>query len=424
MSESVPKGYKRTEVGVIPEEWEVTPLEKIAKVKGGKRLPKGFTLVSSPNSHPYIRVSDMFMGGVNTDNLLYVPDEAYHYIQDYRIYLDDIFISVAGSLGIVGKIPQELNGANLTENADRITEISCDRDYLLYWLSSKVIQKLIQSNMTVGAQPKLAIKRIQEFPIVLPPFIEEQRAIAEVLSDVDSLLAALDRLIAKKRAVKQAAMLDLLTGRVRLPGFEGAWRRKELRDIANIFKGQGLSKSKVFKNGQYPCILYGELFTTYQRVIKEIYSYTDLQEGILSQCGDILIPGSTTTNGNDLSIAFALLVENVLIGGDINIIRLTSDEFDSVFLAYYLTHIKRKEIAERSQGITIIHLYGKDLNDLEIDVPSFREQTAIAAVLSDLDAEITALERERAKWQDIKQGMMNDLLTGKVRLVQNQESGG
>ena len=130
------------------------------------------------------------------------------------------------------------------------------------------------------------------------------------------------------------------------------------------------------------------------------------------------MPGSTTTVGVDLAKASTLLEDGVAIGGDINIIRPHSnDRVFSAFLADYLTEVKKAEIAERTQGITIIHLYGRDLLDFELELPLFDEQCAIATVLSDMDAEIAALERRRDKTKQIKQGMMQELLTGRVRLV-------
>ncbi|MGS0757273.1 restriction endonuclease subunit S, partial [Roseateles sp. GG27B] len=165
-----------------------------------------------------------------------MPETGFPAIKRYRIFSDDIFISVAGSLGIVGKVPKELDGANLTENADRITNIKCSQDFLLHVLMSPLIQNVIDAIQTVGAQPKLALTRIRKFIVPQPP-LPEQRAIAAALSDVDALLAGLDRLIAKKRDLKQAAMQQLLTGQTRLPGFEGDWQTLQVGTIADVKTG-------------------------------------------------------------------------------------------------------------------------------------------------------------------------------------------
>lgn len=273
-----------------------------------------------------------------------------------------------------------------------------------------------------GAQPSLNRNFIYPLDVTIPQ-PKEQQTIAAALSDVDGLIGALDKLIAKKRAIKQAAMQQLLTGKTRLPGFSGEWKSTSLGDIASVSKGSGLSKSVVGESGSRKCVLYGELFTTYGSRIDEVFSRTDSEDGRPSHVGDILMPGSTTTVGADLAKAFALLDDGVAIGGDINIIRPhSSDRVCSAFLADYLTEVKKAEITARTQGITIIHLYGRDLLDLELELPPFPEQTAIATVLSDMDAEIAALERRPDKTKQFKQGMMQSLLTGRVRLLDPPEA--
>ena len=264
--------------------------------------------------------------------------------------------------------------------------------------------------------PRTDWQVVSEKQFAIPP-LPEQRAIAEALGDMDRLLAGLDRLIAKKKAMKQGAMQALLSGRVRLPGFSGAWEKYKISDLAVVLKGQGLSKGKVRSEGKNKCILYGELFTSYSRVITDVNSSTDYDEGIPSSIGDVLMPGSTTTVGIDLAIASALMAENVLLGGDINIIRAKTKKYHPVFLAYYLTEVMKYEIEQIAQGTTIIHLHAKNIQNLEIKIPGYKEQKAIAFILTDLEEEIYALESERMKFDRIKQGMMQDLLTGRVRLV-------
>lgn len=297
-----------------------------------------------------------------------------------------------------------------------INQRAGDKEFLSHYINTRT-KHLRDVVATGNGQPNLNTTLIGEIGIPFPP-AEEQRAIAAALSDVDALLAKLDQLIAKNRDLKQAAMQQLLTGRTRLPGFSGAWEVKRLGSVADVLKGSGLSKSLLSTSGARECILYGELFTTYGCVIAEVVSRTNSNEGCTSLSGDVLVPGSTTTKGIDLATASAILVDGVALGGDINIIRGKSSEgFDPTFLANFLTYVKRQDIADKTQGITIIHLYGRDLLDLSISLPAFQEQTAIATVLSDMDAEIAALEARRDKTRDLKQGMMQELLTGRIRLV-------
>ncbi|MEH6521570.1 restriction endonuclease subunit S [Sulfitobacter sp.] len=199
----------------VPKGWDVLPLSSVCDVKGGKRIPKGQSLSEAPTSHPYIRVSDMRDGYVDTSDIRYVPDEIAPSISRYRISKDDLFISVAGTLGLVGKIQPELDGANLTENADKLTNISIDREFLLTVLQSPWVQRPIQNEKTSNAQPKLALERIRGFRIPVPS-LPEQRKIAAVLTDCQHEIEKLKLQIVKLRTEKKALMQQLLTGKRRV----------------------------------------------------------------------------------------------------------------------------------------------------------------------------------------------------------------
>ena len=250
------------------------------------------------------------------------------------------------------------------------------------------------------------------------PFLplEEQRAIAEALSDVDGLLNALEVLIAKKRAIKQATMQQLLTGKTRLPGFSGKWETKRLGEIASFFKGSGLSKTDLSLDGKRRCIHYGELFTIYKERITEVLHGTD-RDGtfFLSFRNDVLMPGSDVTP-NGLATASSISTSDVILGGDILVIRVPADVLNGTFLAYVI-RINHNQIMQLVSGTTVYHLYGRDMANFSFVAPSVQEQQAIVSVLSDMDAEIAALEQRRDKTRAIKQGMMQQLLTGRVRLV-------
>lgn len=198
------------------EEWVKVKLRDICNVKGGKRLPKGEKLVNKDTGHPYIRVADMNMGGINTKSILFVPETAVNHIKNYKIYKNDLFISVAGTLGIVGCIPDELDGANLTENANKLCDIKCDKLFLMYMLLSDKIQNIISGISTIGAQPKLALTRIENFDICIPYSIEEQEAIARILLDMDKEIEALQKKFDKYKKIKEGMMEELLTGKRRL----------------------------------------------------------------------------------------------------------------------------------------------------------------------------------------------------------------
>lgn len=206
--------FKKTEVGEIPVEWEVKKLGAICNVKGGKRLPKGYQLIDEKTDNPYIRVADMYEGGIDLNNIKYVPCEAADKITNYKISKNDLFISVAGTLGIVGMIPKELDGANLTENADKLCDIKIDKEFLMRVLQSNSIQNIIESEKTTSAQPKLALARIREFFIQIPQK-EEQEKISKILSAIDSEIKEYKYKKQGLEELKKGLMQQLLTGKIR-----------------------------------------------------------------------------------------------------------------------------------------------------------------------------------------------------------------
>ena len=181
----------------IPESWKWIKLGEVVSVLGGKRIPVGRTLTTDNTGYKYIRVSDMKDGSVLTDNLLHVPTDIYPSISRYVIHKEDVYITVAGTIGRVGKIPPEIDGANLTENADRLVFSIIDQDWLIRCLESSLVQQQIIDATTKVGQPKLAIKRIQELLIPLPPLAEQKRIVAkieELLPYVDRYAAAYEKL--------------------------------------------------------------------------------------------------------------------------------------------------------------------------------------------------------------------------------------
>ena len=178
----------------IPEGWMWCRLGEIVTVLGGKRIPAGRQLTTENTGYKYIRVSDMKDGTVLTEGLLYVPSDIFPSIARYIIHKEDIYITVAGTIGRVGKIPEEIDGANLTENADRLVFSMLEQNWLIKCLESNMVQSQIANVTTKVGQPKLAIKRIQELVIPLPPIAEQKRIVARL----EELLPLCERLKGKR----------------------------------------------------------------------------------------------------------------------------------------------------------------------------------------------------------------------------------
>ncbi len=389
----IPQGYKQTELGIIPEDWTICKVcDGLADVKSGKRLPLGYYVTEDRTSHPYIRVIDMYDGGVDVSNIMYVPEDAYPAIEKYRIFKNDIFISVAGSLGIVGKIPEKLDGANLTENANRLTNISCNRDYLLYFLRSPYIQGIISAEQTIGAQPKLALTRIRNFEIILPNTQQEQNAIAEALCDADALIAALDKKIAKKRLIKQGAMSQLLS----LGGHGKKWVNQRIKNIVSIKKGDMLTSGQYIA-GNIPVIAGGKSAAGYHNVANR--------------------PANTITiSASGASAGYVAFHDYPIFATDCSTIE-PSKSYDIRYI-YYLLSFYQSELYVLQTGGAQPHVHPKDVYDLKICYNNdIKTQQKVATILSDMDKEIAALEVRRDKYKLIKSGMMQKLLTGQIRLV-------
>jgi type I restriction enzyme S subunit len=257
--------------------------------------------------------------------------------------------------------------------------------------------------------------------IPLPP-LPEQRAIARALSDVDDLISALDKLIEKKRAIKQATMQQLLTGRTRLPGFGGEWGSTILGRVGEFYKGQGISRRDVVAEG-VPCIRYGELYTHYRNWTTDTVSRTThkaAQKSVAVRTGDLLFAASGET-AEEIGACVAYLGNEVAYaGGDIIVLRPNGD--DSCYLGYLLDHESiTAQKARVAQGDAVVHISARNLSRIELHLPPLPEQRAIATILSHMDAEIAALERRREKTRLLKQGMMQELLTGRIRLVETAD---
>lgn len=164
----------------IPETWKWVHLKDIMSVYGGKRIPAGKKLTKENTGHIYIRVSDMKDGSVMDTDIHYVPEDIYPIIKNYTISKDDVYITVAGTIGRVGIIPEKFDNANLTENADKLIIYSLNKEYVMYLMSSPIIQRQIIEATTKVGQPKLAIKRIEDMAIPLPPLKEQERIVAKI----------------------------------------------------------------------------------------------------------------------------------------------------------------------------------------------------------------------------------------------------
>jgi len=435
--EAIKPGYKRTEVGVIPNDWTTNLLGELCKFENGdrgKNYPSRQTSVQ--DGVPFINAGHVSEGRIDLSEMDYISRENFERLGGGKVMPGDILFCLRGSLGKYGVVEEDFGAGAIASSLVivRPKYARVVREYLTHYFGSVYCTQMIEKWAGGAAQPNLGARDLSRFIIALPPTTAEQRAIAEALSDVDALLEALERLIAKKRAIKQGAMQALLTGRVRLPGFArkrgykrtdvgiipSDWDVKRIRDLTSSTAG-GTPSTKVstYWDGTIKWMSSGELHLERVYDVEGRITETGLKNSsaklIPPKCVLVGLAGQGKTRGT-VAMNMVQLCTNQSIAA-----ILPSHCFVPEYLYFNLAS-RYEELRNLSTGtggrgglnLTI-------LNSLMIPFPLKREQAAIAEVLSDMDAEIDALENRRAKLRDLKQGMMQALLTGRIRLVQPQE---
>jgi type I restriction enzyme S subunit len=425
MSET-PKGYKMSEVGVIPEDWEVRTFVEVMT---------GF----SSGATPYRGRPEYYKGDIRwitSGELNYnIITDTIEKITENAVRNTNLKIHPKGTflMAITGLEAEGTRGSCGIVGAEATTNQSCmalfpTKDLLTEYLFHYYVNygnSLALEYCQGTKQQSYTAKIVKILPIIVPPTIEEQQAIASALSDVDALITALGQLIAKKRNIKQGAMQQLLTGKKRLPGFGGEWEVKKLGEVGSFSKGKGIRKDEVVSEG-LPCIRYGEIYTTHNDYIKSFKSFITqslANESIEIKTGDLLFAGSGET-AEEIGKCVAFVGnERVFAGGDIVILRPSNNNI-SLFLGFLLNNpIVTRQKVRMGQGDAVVHISGKNLSEIQILLPPTKaEQIVIATILSDMDAEIEALEQKRDKYKAIKQGMMQELLTGKMRLLKEDKA--
>ena len=396
-------GYKRTEVGVIPEEWNVARIDKNASIKTGSKNTQD---KQEDGDYPF-----------------FVRSQEVERINSYS-YDGEAVLTAGDGVG-TGKVFHYIVGRfDVHQRVYRITNFSerLDGRYLFFQFSRRFFDRI----MSMTAKSSVDSVRMEtiagmQIPLARPA---EQRAIAEALSDVDGLLEALDALIAKKRAIKQAAMQQLLTGKTRLPGFSGEWETKRLGDIADIKNGATPStQMAAYWNGTIPWCTPTDITGTPGKYLLAT-ERNITKEGLIS-CAASLLPVGTLLLCSRATIGEIKIAATPVCTNQGFKSLVCKDGVSNEFL-YYLLATLKPQMIERAIGSTFLEIGKRDVAAIEVRLPPFDEdeQHAIAAVLSDMDAEIAVLERRRDKTRAVKQGMMQQLLTGRVRLVKPDRSTG
>lgn len=387
-SSLIPAGYKQTEVGVIPEDWDVKSLLNIAVIqRGASPRPIDSPVWFDANSPTgWLRISDVSKVKkylIETSQSLSLAGIA----NSRFVESGNLVMSICAT---VGRPVITMRDVCIHDGFVVFRNLNVDRDYLYYFLED--IEKDWGKQGQTGSQMNLNTRLINSSLIALPPSLAEQQAIAEALSDVDELIGSLEKLIAKKRAIKTGAMQQLLTGKQRLPGFEGEWETKRLGDILSVCHGKSQHEiSQAF--GIYPILATG---------------------GEIGRTNEFLYDKPSVLIGRKGTIDRPQYVDQPFWTIDTLFYTEISEKNVAKFVYYKFCMIDWRRYNEAS-GVPSLN--ASTIEKIEIVIPSTKEQQAIAEVLSDMDAEIQALNAKLDKTQAIKQGMMSELLTGQTRLV-------
>ena len=400
----------------LMDSWKQINLGKSATLKA--RIGwQGLTTAEYLSSGDYYLVTgtDFLNGFIDWDNCVHVEKERYDQDKYIQLQVDDILVTKDGTIGKVAIVDKIVKPTTLNSGVFVIRPFgkSFYPKYLYYILRSGHFADFL-SKLTAGSTINhLYQKDFVHYIFPAPPTLREQKLIAETLSDTDILIQNLKTLIEKKKAIKQGAMQELLTGKKRLKGFYGEWRINKLGEIADI-KGGGTPSTTIseFWNGNI------DWFTPTE-VGKSKYiggSKRKITQEGFENCSSLLFPKGTvllTTRAGigDLAILTKEACTNQ--GFQSFIVR---KEIDNEFIYYRLNTLK-SQFTSKASGSTFQEISPNNLKSIEISIPKLNEQKAIAQILSDMDSEIDELETQLRKTQNLKQGMMQELLTGKTRLV-------
>jgi type I restriction enzyme S subunit len=331
-----------------------------------------------------------------------------------RVHSGDVLVSVKGTTGRVGIVPEHFSG-NISRDLARIRlreEIA--PAFIYQMLQSGLAQRRLGAAAVGTTRMELSIAILKEVRVPLPPTKAEQEAIAKALGDADGLIESLEQLIVKKRQIKQGAVQELLTGQKRLKGFSGAWMVKRLGEIGESLIGLTYTPGEVRSSGIL-VLRSSNVFEGTLRFEDNVYVERDIPDRIMVRPGDILV---CVRNGSRELIGKCARIDDRAHGSTFGaFMAVFRSRFHEFVFHQFQSDVLKRQIREHL-GATINQITNKSLNSFEVPLPPTEaEQAAIADVLDDMDAKIDALEGKLEKARQIKQGMMQELLTGRIRLI-------
>lgn len=423
----VRKGYKLTEIGEIPEDWEVKNLGSFSEKVGSGITPTGGEKVYKITGHPFVRSQNVGWGILLLNDLVFIDNNTHLTFAHTEIKENDLLLNITGaSIGRCAIANKQIVGGNVNQHVCiiRLYNIASYKFICTYILSPSG-QKQINNFQAGGNRQGLNFQQVKSINVPFPPDIEQKR-IASALSDIDFLISSLEQLIAKKRLIKQGVMQELLTGKKRLPGFEGEWENAIADNHGIFIRGISYDPDKdLFPKYNK----YGAILLRANNIKNNTINFLDIyyiNKGIIGEKqilvnGDILFcmaNGSKKLVGKSAGYNEKCIIPTTF-GAFMGVFRPFKNISDKNFIKYvFQSDLFINYINIILAGSAINNLTPNNILKFNFPMPiDFTEQAAIASVLSDMDDEIVALEAKLEKTRQIRAGMMEELLTGRIRLV-------
>ena len=413
--------FRQTELGAIPADWIEHTIENLIDFKGGSQPDKSvFSQTLKPGYIRLIQIRDYKSDRFET----YIP----RVLARRFCGEDDIMIGRYGPP--IFQVLRGLAGAYNVALIKATPHPEVDRNYAYYYLTQEKLFRFVEKlSQRSSGQTGVDLKELRLYPFPIPPTEKEQEAIADALSDADALIESLEQLLAKKRNIKQGAMQELLTGNKRLPGFSGEWEGKSMGELFEFSGGFSASREQLSFEGH--CYLhYGDIHMSpktfvdvraeYEEIPKLDIPLKKISPSSLLVDGDVVfVDASEDDEGVSKHVVIVNKDRTPFISGLHTIVAKTKgDGLDHAYRRFcFQTSSIKQQFRFFAVGTKVSGISKANIGKVRLPVPPNSEQAAIAAILSDMDAEIAALGGKLIKARGIKQGMMQELLTGRIRLV-------
>lgn len=417
----------------LPKGWIWVRLGDVSEIKGGKRIPKGYKFSDQATNHVYIRVTDMKSGTISMGDLKYIDDGVYQKIKNYTISTNDLYVTIAGTIGRVGTIPQELDGMNLTENACKVTPVLVDLKYMKYLLTSELVQKQFQEGFNQLAQPKLSLRTLNSVVIALPPLSEQKQiankidelfsvcdqwesevefqkkhleilrekvledAMKGILVEQDSndepasvLLKKLreeNQQLVKEGKIKKADLLPAIEEDEIPYGLPSGWEWARLGELGSSNIGLTYKPSNLVEEGT-PVLRANNIKDSKMNYLDLVYVDIDVDEKLLAKSGDLLI---CSRSGSKNLVGKCAIVdkEGMSFGAFMAIFR---SEMNGYIHKFLISKLLREQLFQ-SQTTTIFQITQKMLKNFVIPVPPINEQKRIVEKIESIFETLDEIEK-------------------------------